>query len=182
MMVDCFSFGEVHWVTCVQSVLYEGWCSYITILHGPLMLYHSVFKGLAGLFNVYTYWGIRYRVWSTYVGPVVSPKTQYHHYSLYVNNATWFNMHDNTMLRFLIILAQNTVNVNIFAGNKFCGRGTYTYRWDICGKTFSRSAPYAKIFIPAYYIILPIYVRGELQLAIYGRASWQLHSRHSVVC
>ena len=24
MMVDCFSFGEVHWVTCVQSVLCEG--------------------------------------------------------------------------------------------------------------------------------------------------------------
>ena len=25
-------------------------------------------------------------------------------------------------------------------------------------------------------------IRGELQLAIYGRASWQLHSRHNVAC
>ena len=60
MMVDCFRFGEVHWVTCVQSVLCEGWCSYITILHGPLMLYQSMFKGLAGLSYVYTLWGMEY--------------------------------------------------------------------------------------------------------------------------
>ena len=53
-----------------------------------------------------------------------------------------------------------TINVKIFAGNKFRGRGTYTYRWDILVKNFSRSAPYAKIFIPAYYIILPIYVES----------------------
>ena len=37
----------------------------------------------------------------------------------------------------------------------------------------SRSAPYAKIFIPAYYIILPIYVRerasvGNIMAALRG--------------
>ena len=32
MLVNDFGFGEVQWVACVQSVLCEGWCSYITIL------------------------------------------------------------------------------------------------------------------------------------------------------
>ena len=50
----------------------------------------------------------------------------------------------------------HTVNVKIFAGNKFRGRGTYTYRWDIRVKKISRSAPYVRIFIPAYYMILPM--------------------------
>ena len=75
-----------------------------------------------------------------------------------------------------------TVNVKIFAGNKLRGRGIYTHRCDIRVKKFLRSAPYPKIFIPAYYIIIITNVHGELQLEIYGRTSWQLHSRHSVAC
>ena len=68
------------------------------------------------------------------------------------------------MLQDLIMQANNvkitTISVKVFAGNKFHGRGTYMYRWDIRVKKVLHSAPYAKIFIPAYYIILPIYVES----------------------
>ena len=53
MMVNDFSFGEVQWVACVQSVLCEGWCSYITILQSLPMLCQSMSEGLASLSNVY---------------------------------------------------------------------------------------------------------------------------------
>ena len=65
-----------------------------------------------------------------------------------------------TYIQYICIYMPYTVNVKIFADNKFRGRGTYMYRRDICVKIFSHSAPYAKIFMPAYYIILPIYVES----------------------
>ena len=48
-----------------------------------------------------------------------------------------------------------------FVGNKFRGRGTYTYRWDIRWKNFCALHPTRKyLYQHIYYIILPIYVES----------------------
>ena len=45
---------------------------------------------------------------------------------------------------------------------------------------FAQCTLHENIYTSILYYITNI--RGELQLAIYGRALWQLHSRHCVVC
>ena len=52
-IVNDFSFGEVQWVTWVQSVLCESWCNSIIILKGLSMLCQSMSEGPASLSNVH---------------------------------------------------------------------------------------------------------------------------------
>ena len=76
-------------------------------------------------------------------------------------------------------LTRHIVNVRIFAVINFAEEALTRTDEIFAWKNFCAVHPTWKYL---YQHTTLYYQYGELQLAIYGRVSWQLHSRHTVVC